>query len=299
MVVTGRVVEEQKNYFVVDTPSGLTNATTLGILKQKRKRVCTGDIVDIKLIDSTPPQRGVITAIHQRTSFIKRPTLANCTHMLCVCTFKEPPLNLEILDQLLFTVQVYGLEPCIVINKIDTHNSKEQKEIDAIAAAYKKIGFPVFSVSSITREGIEPLITYCTGKTSACAGLSGVGKSTMLSAIFPDKHFRIGELSPTANRGTHTTTNVTLLRLGESGFIADTPGLAMIDLPAIPKDEVVLYFPELAACIGKCRFNNCIHDCEPGCAIIKKMNNGAIARWRHTHYLKIYNIMREKRKKYR
>ena len=299
MQVTGRVIEEQKNYFVVTTPSGQVMATTAGVLKKKRKRVCTGDIVDITLLDAIPPFRGVITIVHQRSTYINRPALANCSHILCVCTYKEPPLNLEILDQLLFTAQVFGLKPCIILNKIDQHTRQEQKDAEKIFSFYPHAGIPFFSVSSTTGKNIDKIIEFCTGKISACTGISGVGKSTMLSSIFPDQIFRIGELSATANRGTHTTTNVTLLSIPAGGFIADTPGLAMIDLPPVPEEEVVLYFQELASCIGKCRFNNCMHNQEPGCLVRELVEKGAIAPWRYTHYLKIFNLMREKNRNYR
>jgi ribosome biogenesis GTPase / thiamine phosphate phosphatase len=298
MSLTGRVIEEQKNYFVVDTPDGAVITTTSGSLKKTRQRVCTGDIVDLLIISDTP-RRGVISAIHKRTSYIRRPALANCSRLLCIATSTEPPLNLECLDRLLVMAHIWGVRPCIIFNKEDVLTGNEHSEQEKIISVYRSIGYPVFSVSSKNGNGIEQVTDYCRNETSACAGLSGVGKSTLLSAIFPQKTFRIGGLSESANRGTHTTTNVTLLPLPHGGYIADTPGIAFIDLPVVPEENIVLYFPEITSCIGECRFNNCIHDSEPGCIVTERVHDGAIAEWRHTHYLKFYSWMREQRKRYR
>ncbi|MBN1575162.1 MAG: ribosome small subunit-dependent GTPase A [Chitinispirillaceae bacterium] len=298
MPITGRIIEEQKNFFVVDTPSGQVTATTSGGLKKQRTRVCTGDIVEVTIIN-TAPLRGVITTVGKRSSFIKRPALANCSHLFCICTWREPPLNLETLDRLLFCAQVYELQPCIVFNKIDLNTDKDDREMHKIINSYTAIGYPLFSTSAATHEGIDALVDFCADRISVCAGLSGVGKSTLLSVIFPDVNFRTGPLSSDSTRGIHTTTSIRLLPLRGGGYIADTPGLAFIDLPAVPEEDVVLYFPELAQCIGKCRFNDCIHDNEPGCFVAEKIEEGTIAPWRHNHYLKIRREMAERRKLYR
>jgi len=283
----GRVVEEQKNYFVVDTPCGQLTATTSGILKKGRARVCSGDMVDVTIIDADK-NRGQITSIHKRTSYLRRPSLANCSHLLCVCTLSEPPLNLEALDRLLFSCSAHGLEPVIVFNKVDLVCAEEQKRrLREVMDAYCRAGYRLLSASAHTAEGVGEIVQFCTGRICALAGLSGVGKSTLLSSIFPDIDMRIGALSFKDTRGTHTTTNVTLLPLPGGGYIADTPGLAMIDIPDLAPEEVALHFPEIAACTGRCRFNDCIHDNEPDCFVTGEVANGAIATWRHAHYLAI------------
>ncbi len=298
MSLTGRVVEELKNYHVVDCPAGPVQASTSGSLKKRGTKVCAGDIVDLKLIDSTQ-LRGIITAVHERSTFLRRPALANCSHLLCVCTYREPPLNLEALDRLLYTAEVNDLKPCVIVNKIDLLSAEELDGLAEIIRSYEAIGYPVLRTSGVTRAGVDLLVDSCTGRISACAGLSGVGKSTLLASIFPEVRFRIGALSDSSNRGTHTTTHVTLLPLPAGGYIADTPGLAYIDLPKVTEENVALFFPELRDCIGACRFNNCVHEYEPGCSVIRKVQEGMIAPWRHRHYLKIYKEMRSARKMYR
>jgi ribosome biogenesis GTPase len=295
---TGRVIEEQKNYFVVDTPDGTVMATTAGVLKKVRSRVCAGDIVQVTVIDTSPPARGVITAIHPRTHHLRRPALANCSHLLCVCTFREPSLNLEALDRLLFCAHAFEMTPCIVFNKSDLVGS-DDRDVASVVDQYAGAGYQVFVTSASRGEGIGALIDFCSDRLCACAGLSGVGKSSLLSAMFPGRAFRIGAVSGTDGRGTHTTTSVTLHALPNGGYIADTPGLALVDLPQMHEDNVILHFPEIARCIGQCRFNNCTHDNEPGCSVCEKIECGEISPWRREHYLKIRAEMAQRRKSYR
>jgi len=295
MTITGRIIEEQKNYYVADTPDGTVLATASGGIRNKRMRISTGDLVDLQMIDATPP-RGIIEKIHPRTSFINRPALANCSHLFCICTVKEPPLNLEMLDRLLFTALAYHLQPCIILNKTDLHTDKENDFTNTLIATYQAIGIASFTTSAVQKKGIDAIVDFCKDRTTAFAGLSGVGKTSLLSCIFPDKALRIGELSAAQTRGTHTTTNVTLLSLGNGGYIADTPGIAFVDLPLVPEEDVSLYFGEISDCIGQCRFNNCRHQNEPGCAVLEKVTSGAIASWRHRNYLRFREEMVARKK---
>lgn len=297
--ICGRVMEEQKNYFVIDTSPGRLIATTSGSLKKWRTRVCSGDMVDVTIIDAEK-NRALITSIHKRTSCLRRPSLANCSHLLCVCTLSEPPLNLEALDRLLFSSSAHGLEPLIVFNKVDLVCAEEQKRrLCEVMDAYGRAGYRLFRTSAHTAEGVGEIVQFCTGRICAFAGLSGVGKSTLLSSIFPEIEMRIGALSFKDTRGTHTTTNVTLLPLPGGGYIADTPGLAMIDIPDLAPQDVAAHFPEIAACTGRCRFNDCVHDNEPDCFVTAEVASGAIAPWRHAHYLAIYREMEKRQQRYR
>ena len=153
-------------------------------------------------------------------------------------------------------------------------------------------------MSALTGENVDSIIGHCKGTVSIFAGQSGTGKSTILSKIFPDKSFRISELSKNIQRGVHTTTNISLLKLSESGYIADTPGFSFIDLPVVPEEEVVSFFPDIASEQGECKFANCIHENEPDCKIKEKVNNREITESRYTNYLKIYHIMKDKNRDY-
>lgn len=294
----GRVVEEQKNYFLVDTNQGIIRCVLKGTLKKVRARICSGDLVQITLTNNDSLE-GIITNVEERTSYIRRPALANLTQIVLVATLKSPRLDLESIDRMLFSAEVYGIKPLLIFNKSDLLSESESKELDTIISLYQKCGYNSLKTSAETHDGIDQLKKYCEREISAFSGLSGVGKSTLLSKIFPDIHFRIGEVSGIRGRGTHTTTNIIIHRYTEDSYIADTPGLSFVDIPEIPEESTGAYFPEIAACIGLCRFNNCIHDNEPGCEVLERIGRGEISESRRDHYLKIYSEMKVIRKKYR
>jgi ribosome biogenesis GTPase len=297
-MISGRVIEEQKNYFLVDTSQGVFRSGIKGTLKKTKTRVCVGDLVEITITSDNPPE-GLITNIEKRSSFIHRPALANLTQILFITTFKSPNLDLEALDRMLFTSEVYGIKPVIVFNKIDLLDSTESDTTDTIIDIYKKCGYSVFKTSVQVNYGIDELGAICKNEISAFSGLSGVGKSSLLSKLFPDKSFKIGEVSGNTGRGTHTTTNIILHPYTADSYIADTPGISFVNIPSVQEEEVVTCFPEIAAYTGKCRFNNCIHNGEPGCLVQEQIELKEIATFRQEHYLKIYNEMKTIRKQYR
>lgn len=298
MAISGRVVEEQKNYYIVNSSQGNVRATTRGLLKKDKKRLCVGDFVDLEVTNTDPPE-GKILKVHERTSFLARPPLANITHVLYVCTAKEPPLDLEATDRFLLCASAYGLVPIIIFNKIDLVTPSEQPFSLVVSDAYRTIGYKVLMTSALTGAGMRDLTEAAIGRVSAFAGLSGVGKSALMQRLFPERNFRVGEVSGPQGRGTHTTTSVTLLPLEHGGFIADTPGISFVTIPLVPEEDVATYFPELEGMIGKCKFNNCIHDNEPGCSVRARVEAGEIAAWRVEHYLKMYREMKERRRAYK
>ncbi|NLE02905.1 MAG: ribosome small subunit-dependent GTPase A, partial [Fibrobacter sp.] len=172
------------------------------------------------------------------------------------------------------------------------------EKLDSICTLYNQIGYQTIKSSATEGTGIKQITELCKDQISAFAGLSGVGKSSILSKIFPDKQLRIGKVSGTTGRGTHTTTYTSLHRLSDGGYIVDTPGLSFVEIPRVPEEDVISYFPELLKNVGLCRFNNCIHNGEPGCIISEMVLQKQIADTRHYHYLKIYQEMKQLRKQY-
>ena len=298
MQTSGRIIEEQKNYFIIDTAPGALRATTKGALKKNRTRLCVGDFVDYEVTNEDRLE-GVITKLHNRKSFLMRPPLANLDLVVLITTFKEPPLDLDGVDRFLFAASVHGFMPLIVFNKIDRLTETELAELNALCETYRSMEYTVLSSSAMTGVGVDDIISHCTDRVAAFAGLSGVGKSTLLSKILPGVEFRIGDVSGATGRGTHTTTFVRLLPLPRGGHIADTPGFSFVSVPSIDESEVINHFPELARQIGRCKFNNCIHDNDKGCAVAELVLSGEIASWRVEHYLKIFREMRDKRREYR
>jgi ribosome biogenesis GTPase len=297
MGLSGRVIEEQKNYFIVDTDKSIARCSIKGTLKKNRVRICTGDLVTIEIINHDTHE-GVITEVHKRSSYLKRPALANLTQILFVNTYKHPSLDIELLDRFLFGSEVYQIPAVIVFNKIDILSSVEKESLNSIAAYYEKIGYRTTFTSAKELLGMEELNSVCRNQVSACTGLSGVGKSTLLSRMFPGKDFKTADVSGAKGRGTHTTTSIILLPF-ENGYIADTPGFSFVDIPPIDENDVVTFFPELVKVTGSCRFNNCLHNGEPGCAVQDLIDTGEILQSRRTHFLKIFNEERARRQKFR
>ncbi|MDR2578128.1 MAG: ribosome small subunit-dependent GTPase A [Chitinispirillales bacterium] len=298
MTVPGKIIEEQKNYYVVSTSGGELRCTLKGaLLKERKRRIATGDSVKIQVINADSAE-GIICEISKRQNFLPRPPLANLSQVIFVNCFKRPQINTEAIDRFLFSAAAYGIDAVIVFNKMDLLDADEAGELETAENYYREISYKILRTSVPENQGVEELVGLCRGKTSAFTGLSGVGKSSLLSIIFPDMEFSTNEVSGASGRGTHTTTHTKLLSLDNNTFIADTPGFAFVDVPTVDEDTVAAHFPEIEKQTGKCRFNNCIHDTEPGCAVVELVESGEIAPWRHEHYLKIYYEMAERRKMY-
>jgi ribosome biogenesis GTPase len=296
---TGTVAEEQKNYYMVSVPRlGQLRCTVKGTLLNKKKtRISAGDSVGVSVTNRDSAE-GVICSVAERKNFLPRPPLANLSQVILINSFKQPELNTEAIDRFLFSSAAYGIDAVIVFNKADLPDAGEISELEAVERRYRNIGYETLRTSVPLKQGIAELINVCRGKTSAFTGLSGVGKSSLLSLIFPDAEFKTGAVSGARGKGTHTTTHIKLLTLDENSFIADTPGFAFVDLPAVDEDSVAEYFPEIRDVVGKCRFNNCVHDAEPGCAVAELVERGEIAAWRREHYLKIYRETAKRRRTY-
>jgi ribosome biogenesis GTPase len=222
MPVSGRIIEEQKSYFIVNTEHGNVRCTIRGTLKKNKTKLCAGDLVELDLINKTPPE-GVITTLHSRIGLLKRPAVANLSQVFIITTIKTPSLDLESLDRFLFSAHVYNIEPVIVFNKIDLLESQELNYLKEIEDIYNRIGYQIIETSVPTSLGVNEILRHCQNKISAFAGLSGVGKSSLLSLLFPDKKLRIGDVSGTKGRGTHTTTNVSLFPLKQGAILPIPP----------------------------------------------------------------------------
>jgi ribosome biogenesis GTPase len=297
MYLRGRIIEEQKNHYFVDTEKGIIKSALKGVLKKQKNRLYVGDFVDIELFNIDQPE-GIIRKLYQRENKFHKPAIANIQQIVFLNTLKEPALNLEFIDRFLLSSEVLHFPTLLVFNKNDLYTPTDKKKLSEITSYYSKIGYTCITVSALTGENLDSLIKLCNNMLSILAGLSGTGKSTILAKIFPEKSFRTQELSKNVSRGKHTTTSTILLKLPNFGYIADTPGFSFIDLPEIDEKDVSSHFPEISSNQGNCRFNNCIHEYEPGCAIKPLVETGEIAPFRYKNYLTIYNAIKEKRRKY-
>lgn len=261
--------------------------------------VAVGDHVEI----SAPGNDGVsfITKILPRRNYIIRraSNLSKESHILAanidlamlVVTLDFPVTSTTFIDRFLATASAYDVEVLIVINKVDLiDGTQEGRELlDAVAYLYRSIGYKVMEVSAQTGKGIPDLREYLAGKITLISGNSGVGKSTLINCLIPGLGLRTGEISASHETGMHTTTFSELFRLpGEGGgAIIDTPGVKGFGTVDFDKNEVAHFFPEIFAESKNCRFYNCTHTHEPGCAVIAAVEDSRIAQSRYNSYLSI------------
>ena len=274
-----------------------------GILKRDEEKVLIGDNVKILLDDETPDGL-VISEILERKNSLIRPPMANLDYLFIVFASKKPAPVLETIDKLISIAVHNGIVPVVVITKSDLDLGAAEE----LGAIYNKVGIDTFITSSEDMMGISPLAEYISanvkdGLTAAFAGASGVGKSTLMNALFPDLALATAEISRKIERGRHTTRHVEIFDITEgadTGFLADTPGFSLIDFARFDffsLDDVFSTFPEFAPYVGKCRYADCAHvgEGEDECAIMRAVKAGEIPESRLESYRSIYKVLKEKK----
>lgn len=295
----GLVVRLQAGFYTVQ-PAGRGDAEPVvcrlrGKLKRGPRRgdlVAVGDWVHFRRL---PDGSGVIETIEPRLRSLSRmaPTprgeyeqviIANPDQVVFVFACAQPEPRLRMLDRMLVVAEKQAIPALIVANKVDLV-SREQAE--ALFGRYAAIGYPVLYTSAATGEGLAELKERLTGKVSALAGPSGVGKSSLLNAIQPGLGLAVREVSQATGEGRHTTVVRQMLPLDGGGYVADTPGLKAFSLWDVEPEELDGYFPEMRDLVAACAFNDCTHLREPGCAIRQAVDEGRIHPERYQSYVRL------------
>jgi ribosome biogenesis GTPase len=247
------------------------------------------------------PRQGVVEAVLPRRSALARPDVfhghlqqvivANADQLLIVASWREPAIWLELVDRYLITAERNRLSPIICVNKIDL--AEDTAAPRAIFRPYLALGYPVIFTSAVTGQGVDELCKVLRLQTTVLAGLSGVGKSSLLAAVQPGLHLRTAEVSDRRHEGRHTTAQVTMLELEMGGYVVDTPGIREFGLSGLRRRDLASFYREIAAVAGRCRFADCTHLAEPGCAVKASMHQGRIAAARYHNYRKIYESLPE------
>ena len=238
----------------------------------------------------------VISAIEPRHNYIIRRAsnlskeshiiAANIDQALLVVTLFSPETALEFVDRFLVTCEAYKVPVTILLAKIDLAR-QHPEAVEEFYSIYHKAGYKIVEVSATEGEGIETVRELLRGKTTLLSGNSGVGKSTLVAAVEQGLDIKTGEISQSHHKGKHTTTFSTMYPLAEGGYIIDTPGIKGFGLIDIDDAELAHYFPEMMRYLPDCRFYNCSHTHEPGCAVVEAVKSGEIAYPRYESYLKI------------
>ncbi len=270
-----------------------------GVLRLKGLRctnpVAVGDRVQVEdkggdapVVGDIEPRRNYIIRRASNLSKEFQIIAANLDQAVLVATLTNPETSTTFIDRFLATAEAYQVPAVLAFNKIDLLETEEwRNRLDELKSLYESIGYPVITMSAATGEGADALRAQLAGKMSLLSGNSGVGKSSIINLLVPDAHVKVGDVSHTHHKGMHTTTFSELLDLPGSGAIIDTPGVKAFGTIDFERAEVAHYFPEIFRISDECRFNNCTHTHEPGCAVLAAVEQGTIAASRFTSYLSI------------
>ena len=267
-----------------------------GAFRHENLTPLVGDIVSLEF---DPTGDAMISDIEERKNALIRPPLSNLDYMFVTLAAAKPQPILETVDKLICILEHHHITPVIVVTKYDA----DPDYAEELHALYAGAGFDTFCTCSKDGYGVDALREYvktrCEGSISAFAGASGVGKSTLLNALFPALELQTSEISRKIERGRHTTRTVELFHMPgtESGYIADTPGFSMLDFARFnffTKEDLPLTMREFVPHLGSCRFTKCSHTKEQGCAILEAVKRGEIAKSRHDSFVAIYDVLKNK-----
>lgn len=287
----GLIVENVSNIYKVKTESNdIFESTARGKFKKDEIIPIVGDYVEIQITDEEK-NKAVIEKIQDRKLYIKRPKIANITQIILVVSSKNPKPDLYMLDKQLAFAEFLDILPIIVLNKVDLDDNNNFKEIKKI---YEKIGYKVITTNAKQKEGIKELMQMLRNNINAFSGNSGVGKSSLINAIFDTNMTQEGEISNRNKRGKNTTTSIKLYEIDKNTYIADTPGFSTFNISEIESNDLDKYFKEFRDNIQKCEFIGCTHIKENNCGIKTAIEEGKIDIGRYERYCKIYQELKER-----
>ncbi|MEO3402414.1 ribosome small subunit-dependent GTPase A [Mucilaginibacter sp. CAU 1740] len=298
----GLITKSTGSWYQVQTPDGQKiDCRIKGKFRIKgittTNPIAVGDIVDFEM--EPDREEGVITNLHQRKNYIIRKAInlskqaqiiaANLDQAILVVTLASPRTSLGFIDRFLVTAEAYDIPARLVFNKLDLFSDEGLEILADYKAIYEDIGYPCFEISAIKGTNINHVQDLLKDKVTLFSGHSGVGKSSLINALLPELELRTNMISDWSDKGMHTTTFAEMFELPQGGFIIDTPGIRELGVIDIEKQELSHFFPEMRERMNQCRFNNCRHINEPGCAVLDALEEGEISPTRYDSYLSIYN----------
>ena len=278
---TGRIIRSLSGFYDVQTSTGIITCRGRGVLRKQGQTPLTGDMVHI----TAEQKKGMIEKILPRKNRFIRPAVANVDALVVFAANANPVTEPFLIDRVTAIAKDQGVAVYLCVNKCDLDPATDLVRI------YRHAGFPVIRASAETGEGVEELRSLLRGKLTAFTGNTGVGKSSMLNALCPSLSLSTGQVSEKLGRGRHTTRHVELFCLEEDTFVADTPGFSSFDteqMDVLLKENLQYAFPDFAAFLGQCRFQDCAHRKEPGCAVRAAVEAGVLEQTRYDSYLRLY-----------
>lgn len=298
----GKVIKSTGSWYQVLTDQGdIVNCRIKGKFRTKDIKttnpVAVGDRVTIEMEPDL--DTGVINKLEPRKNYIIRKSVnlskqaqiiaANLDQALLIVTLASPRTSLGFIDRFLVTAEAYDVPAGLIFNKLDLFSDEGLEILDEYEAIYTNLGYPCYRVSALEGTNIEQLNEALNNKVTLISGHSGVGKSTFINRMIPGMALKTGEVSEWSDKGQHTTTFAEMHPLENGGSLIDTPGIRELGVIDIESGELGHFFPEIRERLNTCRFNNCRHINEPGCAIIDAVENGEIELSRYESYISIFH----------
>ncbi len=277
----GRILRSISGFYDVQTPEGVVTCRARGILRKEGNSPLTGDMVQI----TVEKGKGMVEKILPRKNSFVRPAVANVDALVVFAANVNPVTEPFLIDRVAAIAGDQEVQVILCVNKCDLDPALDLVRI------YENAGFTVICTSAETGDGVEALRSLLYGKLTAFTGNSGVGKSSILNRLCPELALPTGEVSEKLGRGRHTTRHVELYKLEEDTYVADTPGFSSFDtdqMEVILKENLQYAFPDFGKYIGSCRFDDCSHRKEPGCAVREAYEAGQIEKTRYDSYLRLY-----------
>jgi ribosome biogenesis GTPase len=287
----GLILKGIGSFYSVLTRDGEIVCKAWGRFRLEGITPVAGDRVEIE----TENGQGLIVTVLPRKNTLVRPPVANIDQLAVVITASAPRPDLLLIDKLLLQAYMLGVEPLLVINKID---EKDEELFESVTEQYSAAGCTILSVSTYSGGGMDRLKELLAGKTTCFAGQSAVGKSSILNYLMPELCLEVGTLAARANRGKQTTRRAELWILENGGAVLDTPGFSILDMDYLEPKMLAGYYPEMREHIKDCRFSECLHNTEPECAIKPLIAEGRLSQGRYERYLELmeyYKALRRHR----
>ena len=279
-------------YYVHVVESGVYECKAKGIFRKDGIKPLVGDDVEIEILDEKDMEGNIMQILPRRNDLI-RPAVANIDQALVVFAAAKPKPHFQLLDRFLVMMESKEIPAILCFNKSDI---VDDAEIASLKEIYENCGYPLLFTSAKEETNIDELKELLRGKTTAIAGPSGVGKSSLINQLQSGVKMETGSISRKIERGKHTTRHSELIVLEDGSYIMDTPGFSSLYVGDMEKEELKYCFPEFSAYEGKCRFNGCSHTHEPGCAVQEAVEEGKIHRMRHEDYTFLYRDLQEKKR---
>lgn len=258
--------------------------------------IAVGDVVDFEL--ESEQETAVITHLHPRKNYIIRKSInlskqaqviaANLDQACLVVTLASPRTSLGFIDRFLVTAEAYCIPTVLIFNKLDIYGTEGLEILEEYMTVYQKIGYACHAVSALNGDNLDTVKNLLKNKTTLFSGHSGVGKSSLINQILPGMALRINKISDFSDTGKHTTTFAEMFSLPFGGKLIDTPGIRELGVIDIEKEELSHFFPEMRQRLNTCKYHNCVHVKEPGCAVLAALEKGEIEASRYDSYMSIY-----------